>query len=124
MEDTKLAQQHYQKALTLERQGKHNEAIKEYHACLKHNFDDVMAIYRLGSSFLKQGKFELAIVYLTKAVEINPKLYGAWNDLGFCHMEMGNNYEAEQMFEKSLQHHNNQPDIKRLLKKLVGLNIF
>jgi Flp pilus assembly protein TadD len=56
----------------------------------------------LGLSF-REGKYQEAIPYFTKAIEMDPAFAFAWHDRGVCLRETGRDDEALKDFDKALE---------------------
>lgn len=52
---------------------------------------------------MQESRFDAAIVELTCAVELNPKLALAWNALGYAKMRLGRYMEAVLDFDKAIE---------------------
>lgn len=108
-------------AKILERQGKVEEAIREYQSALDIQPDYVEAHNNLGSLYLRQGKTDLAIEELTEATRLSPKLAIYQRNLGAAYLQAGKRKEARRAFKRALKLEPNSPSAKyarRMLEEL------
>lgn len=86
-------------------QGKVNyaEAIAAYEQVLAANPGHVEAHNGLGVSYSLQGRHELALKHLRKAIELSPVATHLRNNLGHAHLVRGQESEAAAAFEQALQ---------------------
>jgi tetratricopeptide (TPR) repeat protein len=97
-------------ALALERQDKIKESIDAYKAAIKigSSKDDpalAQSFYCLARLYQKQGgdtDQAQAIELYKKAIEIDPKLVAAYNNLGVAYSEQGRYPEAIELYQKAL----------------------
>lgn len=64
---------------------------------------DVEALTHLGNFFQDAGKYEQAVDYYRKALELKPKEVNTRTDMGICLREMGRPDEAIAEFKQSLK---------------------
>ena len=76
---------------------KYKGAVKEKEELL------VSALYNKGTSLAKLGKYEEAIVYFDKALEINPDNVEALNNTGVALAKLGKYKEAIECYDKALK---------------------
>ena len=83
--------------------------------------DNALLRYALGSSFLKQKKYEDAIVHLSKAIEQNPSHSAAWKLYGKALIEVNKTEEAKDVFTKGIDAANKNGDIQAIKEMQVFL---
>lgn len=80
--------------------------------------------YRAGVAALQREKVEDAVQHLRRAVELDPLLEDAWNDLGVVMEAIGNPREALRCYRQSLSVCPEQPEaLDNLSKLLVQLDL-
>lgn len=57
----------------------------------------------IGYSYLKQGKYEIALAFFEALVVLNPKSIYDLQTLGALHLQLGNNLKALNYIERSLR---------------------
>ena len=65
---------------------------------------------RLGVGYMQEGNFELAMIRLQRALELNPRSAEAHDALGVLHERLGQHDEAEASFRKAIRF---QPNLSR-----------
>lgn len=83
---------------------------------------EAMDLKYYGDTYLREGNFKSAIRLYTKAVNLQPDLYGALGNLGIAHREVGNYQKSRKIFnfllEKDTEHiHTNYYNLAELYKK-------
>jgi Flp pilus assembly protein TadD len=69
---------------------------------LQHQPDNARAAERMGSFALRQGRLFIARDYYTRATELDPGLWSAWNGLGIVADEEGDHSQAQAYFLRGL----------------------
>lgn len=75
-------------------------------ALLQHaqkNPDSAAGQIRLGLAHARQGKFEEAITFFQKAIELAPQSAAAYNNLGMAQRELGQLSQAKSSLEKAIE---------------------
>ncbi len=79
----------------------------EYQKQMDAHFDTIIAkateYYQKGYNLTDEGKLEAAIAAYTKAIELLPTFYEAFDNRAFCKMDLGRWNEAMEDFRLSLQ---------------------
>lgn len=93
-----ISQMHFNLGITYTRQGKYDEAIKEYSLAAKET-PGVPAIYHgLGTTYNMMKRYPEAIAEFQKALEVDPNYYDALINLGMSYVELKQFDKAEQLF--------------------------
>jgi Tfp pilus assembly protein PilF len=80
-----LFEAHFDMGGILEREGKHDEALKEYMTAAQENATDAETQYQIGAILLQDEKqYDEAMPYLRKALELDPKHVLATKALGLA----------------------------------------
>ncbi len=93
---------HNNMGIELEKQGKLNEAIKQYKETLRLNPSYAVAYNNLGLALKQKGDFEEATIYFRKAIQNNPKFWESLNNLGYVLNTLGRREEAASYFQQAL----------------------
>jgi len=93
---------HIKTAAQLLSQGRKEEAEREARLALGNPTIRPLALAMLGTIRLEEGKYQESTQFLTKAVELNPHLSGAWTTLGDAYVLQNKPDLASQSFEKAL----------------------
>ncbi len=88
---------------SLTREGRFDEAIKQYGIALKLAPDAAEVYNNLGSAYSRQGMTDESIVYYRKAVELDPKYVAAHCNLGAGLATKGLHAEAVEHYKKALE---------------------
>jgi len=96
------AMAHNNLGAALAKQGKFDEAIKEYMAAIRSRPNHAEAYNNLGNALASQGKIEKAIYYYRKALQIKPYLLEAHFNIGVRLAERGKIEEAIAHHRKAL----------------------
>ncbi|MFA5293775.1 MAG: tetratricopeptide repeat protein [Phycisphaerae bacterium] len=67
-------------------------------------------LYQLGLSKTSQGEFTEALIYLEKAIKVNPKFTGAYNLAGDCFRYIGQHQKAIKIYEQAIEVDPNNTD--------------
>lgn len=89
---------------------------------LKIDREDLLANYGLGSCLFTLGKFEQALPYLKKALEIKPTHSIAYLDMGKAYSSLGQNQQAITSFEKGIAVAAKRGDMEPLREMKEKLN--
>jgi tetratricopeptide (TPR) repeat protein len=89
-------EQHYNKAIEFYKQGKYDQAGKEFEKAIKLKPNDVYAIYGLGNTFYCLERHDAAVMVYSKAIEINPNYAKVHYSLSLAYRKLGNTTEAEK----------------------------
>jgi len=73
--------------------------------------DAAQANLNLGVAYLRQGRPDLAVDNLERALRLNPRLAAAHNALALAHDQLGNNDEAEEHYERAVRLEPSNPSI-------------
>jgi predicted O-linked N-acetylglucosamine transferase (SPINDLY family) len=94
---------HRWRGVSLSELGRDNEALLEYLEALRLLPEYSEALISLASLLMKQCRFDEAIGYLYRAIEINPDSGPAYNDLSRIYRLQGKNEEARYNSRKSFE---------------------
>ena len=64
------------------------------------------------------GDYEGSIADIEETLKREPRHFGALSGLGLCNIELGNEEEALDAFERALVHNPHMPGVKRRVKQL------
>jgi tetratricopeptide (TPR) repeat protein/serine/threonine protein kinase len=67
-------------------------------------------LYQLGSRKTSQGEFTEALMYLEKAIKVNPKFTGAYNLAGDCFRSLGQHQKAIEIYKQAIEIDPNNTD--------------
>lgn len=101
-DDAKLRLRRKMAVISL-RGGNFPEAQKQFNALVKIDATDGFAWQGLGLALLSESRPEEALDALSKAVEINPKLWKAQNGLGIIYNRQGQPSKALSAFDQALK---------------------
>ena len=87
-------------AICLFELGQLQESEKAFRSLLGHSAMQASAHYGIGLIRLKQNQRSEAASELQQAVQLDPKLWDAWFNLGICYQEIGKNQEAVHCLEE------------------------
>ncbi|HET6344952.1 MAG TPA: tetratricopeptide repeat protein, partial [Myxococcota bacterium] len=90
-------------AQLLARTGRLDEAHSQAIEVLHHDERSAGAMLALGMAYRRQGKFELGQLALNQALEVDPTLGEAYNELGLVFLAQKDKAKAVQAFEKAAQ---------------------
>lgn len=94
---------HSQKALALDNNGKHSEALVLYNRCLADNPSDPVLWYNTGVTLLNLEKYEDSIKAFDNAMKLDPQNTDAINNKGRALVMMGKLEDASDEFERTLK---------------------
>ncbi len=84
-------------------EGDNDKANYHYDKCLDINPRSLVAIHNKAVILKSQKEYEAALVLLTQAVKINPKIADIHQNMGSCYASLGETALAVKAFEKALQ---------------------
>ena len=112
-------EQHWKKGETYFSENKLKEAVIEYKNIIQLEPKHSKAYYKLGMAYLKMGMIREGYAALTKAVEINPDLLEARNQLGGLYLLSRDTKKAREQAEFILA-----KDAKNSLAHMLLSNIY
>ncbi len=81
-------------------------------------YDDLSGVYtNWGHYYYGLRDYDEAVLFFRKAVELNPKSFDYYNNLGLALYHAGRHEEAIIAFQQSLSIHGNQPKVERFLQE-------
>lgn len=80
--------------------------------------DNSMQYYQTGNTFYSQKNYDQAIRYYEAAVQMNPKLWQAYQGLGNCYYAKGDKTEALKNYEKCLDLNPDNPQLNPFVQNL------
>jgi predicted O-linked N-acetylglucosamine transferase (SPINDLY family) len=92
-----------EEAILLHKKGQLKEAEKLYKSILKSSSSNFEVIHLLGIIKIQLKQFEEAIVWLNKAISINPNNHSVFNNLGVCYKELKKYNEALNNFQNAIK---------------------
>ncbi|HNY49264.1 MAG TPA: tetratricopeptide repeat protein [Smithella sp.] len=103
--DSENADRYYFKmAVLFQQAGKHQDAERLFHQCLKMNPSHSLYLCALGDSLVVLGQMQKALVAYEKAVELDRASAGSYyNRLGNSLMNAGNFSQAAEAFQSAIQ---------------------
>lgn len=113
------AESHVEKGNRLAKQGRHEDAIKEYTTAIEKDPDSSVAHYNRGIAFQRLDNPKRAVVDYTMAIELNQKAALAYYHRGLAYTQLRKNDEAIADFEKFIALGNSQEFIESYM---AGLN--
>ncbi|ODS31830.1 MAG: hypothetical protein SCARUB_03042 [Candidatus Scalindua rubra] len=88
--------QYYNKGLEYYKQGKYDQAGKEFEKAIELKPNDVYALYGLGNTYYCKAKYDDAVKIYTKAVKVNPDYAKVHYSLSLAYSKLGMTREAEK----------------------------
>jgi len=92
-----------EEALLLHKKGQLKEAENLYKSILENSSSNFEVIHLLGIIKIQLKQFEKAIVWLNKAISINPNNHSVFNNLGVCYKELKKYNEALSNFQNAIK---------------------
>ena len=92
-----------EEALLLHKKGQLKEAENLYKSILENSSNNFEVIHLLGVIKIQLKEFEKAIVWLNKAISINPNNHSVFNNLGVCYKELKKYNEALNNFQNAIK---------------------
>jgi tetratricopeptide (TPR) repeat protein len=71
----------------------------------------VRELYQFGSRKASQGEFTEALMYLEKAIKVNPKFIGAYSLAGDCFRYLGQHQKAIEIYKQAIEIDPNNTDV-------------
>lgn len=108
-------------ARIFEREGKIDDAIREYRRALDIDRDFVDAHNNLGRLYLQQGKNDRAIEEFTEATRLQPRVALYQRNLGVAYVQAGETKKARMSFQRVLELERDGPSAeyaRRMLEEL------
>lgn len=109
----------FQRAVSLQQQGKLAEAADEYRALLKRKPDYIEAQANLGVVLARLGQYEESVAAYSAALKLAPQMTPILFNLGIAHYRAGQFAKAIESFEKLLEQ---KPDLLQA-RQLYGLSL-
>ncbi|ODS30327.1 MAG: hypothetical protein SCARUB_04565 [Candidatus Scalindua rubra] len=88
--------QHYNKGIEFYKQGKYDQAGKEFEKAIELKPNDVYALYGLGNTYYCKAKYDDAVKIYTRAININPDYAKVHYSLSLAYSKLGMTSEAEK----------------------------
>ncbi len=88
--------EYYNQAIEYYKQGKYDQAGKQFEKALELKPNDAYALYGLGNTYYCKAKYDEAIKIYTKAISINPDYAKVHYSLSLAYNKMGMTREAEK----------------------------
>lgn len=95
---------HIRRGNALRNSEKYDEAIKDYKTALELFSDDNLAHYNLGKLYADKSEFDLAMVHLNRAIQLNPRRASFYCGRGWAKERM-------KAFDEALSDYNNAVDL-------------
>jgi len=89
------------------KQGKYEEAIRDYKKALKTNPNGYSTWGNMGAAYEKIGNSEKAIECYLRSLKINPMYAEGWYNLGVVHRNLGNYEESIKCCQRALEINSN-----------------
>jgi tetratricopeptide (TPR) repeat protein len=77
------------------------EMLETYHKAVELCPQDATIISGLASAYKKTGKYQKAIDYYKKALDLNPQCFSSWTMMGNCFIELSDNKQALYCHQKA-----------------------
>ncbi len=87
---------HYNKGIELYKQGKYDQAGREFKKAIELKPNDVYALYGLGNTYYCKAKYDDAVKIYSKAININPDYAKVHYSLSLAYSKLGMTREAEK----------------------------
>lgn len=97
-----LYNEHFDKALTLQKQKKHIEAIKEYEIAAEIMPNEFLPIHNIGISYFSLGDIKKSTTYLKKSLEMDPDNQLTALNLGFLYYDQKKYSSAVKYYKKGI----------------------
>ena len=99
----KQAENYYNQGVSLQQQGKLEEAIAQYHEAIRLNPDLAVAHLNLGAALAATGKREEAIIAYKQAIALEPTLPEAYYNLANALAQQGSLEEAIAQYHQAIR---------------------
>ncbi|MHA1200005.1 MAG: tetratricopeptide repeat protein [Candidatus Heimdallarchaeaceae archaeon] len=106
-------------AVSVENQGRSDEAEEAYRKSIEINPTEFHTWYFLGGLLSSNGRFEDAEAMYEEALKLDPKNGDIWCDLGSCLANQGKIAEAEEPFRKAVKYNPLDKGARDLLKRCL-----
>ena len=87
---------YYNKGIEFYKQGKYDQAGKEFEKAIELKPNDVYALYGLGNTYYCKSKYDDAVKVYSKAININPDYAKVHYSLSLAYSKLGMTREAEK----------------------------
>jgi len=94
---------HNNLGLEFTKEGKTEDAIREYREAIRLGPENVQAHYNLGVAFAGVKRYDEALSEYRTALALKPDHANAWNNMGTVFMSLGRSGEALNAFSKSVE---------------------
>jgi len=91
-------------------ENKRDTAIEILKEIISKDSKNFLSFFYLGNIFLEKKNYELAKIYLEKAISVNPSISQVYNSLGLAYSNLRNFNEAEKLLNKAIEINNNIPE--------------
>jgi tetratricopeptide (TPR) repeat protein len=99
---TRTAAELFRQALAEQRQGKFDDAIRNYETIIGDNPESAGALHNLGAALNAQGKVEAAVAAYRRSVSLRPGDPATWSNLGNSLRRLGRYAEAQAIHRRAL----------------------
>jgi len=103
---------------TIRRNAVYKSEVSLWKDNIKKRPDNIGAYNDVGAYLTKEGKFDEALIYLEKALEINPQYWRTKSNLGILYHRLGDKAASTRYLEEALSL---RPDSVPALKNLAGM---
>ena len=117
--DDEFTSAYIEKAKTLEKENKYNEAIDNYKVSIRLNEPNSFIILRIGLCYIKLGNHKIGAKFLKKSIRIDATNESAWIGLIDLYLQKDNLRQASHLINKAIN--SNQESI-RIIKKSFEIN--
>ena len=117
--DDEFTSAYIEKAKTLEKETKYNEAIDNYKVSIRLNEPNSFIILRIGLCYIKLGNHKIGAKFLKKSIRIDATNESAWIELIDLYLQKDNLRQASHLINKAIN--SNQESI-RIIKKSFEIN--
>ena len=92
----------FEQAVAFHKQGRLDLAMEHYLKTIDADFDNVDALYLLGTVYLQKHKVGLAAQLYKQVLSIMPGHFEAWNNLGNCYKSINKDEDSKACWAKAL----------------------
>ncbi|MBR5785017.1 MAG: tetratricopeptide repeat protein [Bacteroidales bacterium] len=85
---------------------------------INNNLDKELVYYNLGTNYLKMSNFDMSVIYLKKAVDINPYRFDSWLQLSISYAALEDFTLALDCLERALDNSIREPDFLLKVMKI------